>query len=299
MQVKSILLSAVASFGMTASLNAQQVPCTWCVAFDQPESALVLASASTAVEPLNYSSSRTTRLNQLDRPPEDMTARRSFQWRPALLQSFTFLSIQQGVLFVSDQYALPSTKGRFFAGWKQGIEGIRSWDDGDPWLDNYVGHPLQGAITGYIQVQNDPSGRVLEFANTKRYWKSRLKATAFNAAYSAQFEIGPVSEASIRKLGSYEYQNCPTCKVTTGMGYVDFVVTPTIGLGWMLTEDMLDRYIARRYEQNHGLNGFAKLLRTALNPARSAANMLRLKAPWHRDSRDHQERTFVDRVNAR
>jgi hypothetical protein len=298
MGIKSLVVFA--SLTLSSYVQAQELSCNWCVTFYEGESSSSAVTAALApVEPVAYSSSRTTRLNELNRPLEDLTARRGFQWRPAIAQSFTFLSIQQGVLFVSDQYALPSTHGRFFAGWLAGIRGIRSWDDGDPWLDNYVGHPLQGAITGYIQVQNDPGGRALEFANNRRYWASRLKATAYNAAYSAQFEIGPISEASIRKLGSYEYQNCRTCKVTTGMGVVDFVITPTLGLGWMLTEDMLDRYITKRYEERHGVHGVAKFLRAALSPSRSAANMLRFRAPWRRDSRDQREGSFADRIDQR
>ena len=32
------------------------------------------------------------------------------------------------------------------------------WNDGDPSLYRYVGHPVQGALTSYIQIQNDPQG---------------------------------------------------------------------------------------------------------------------------------------------
>jgi hypothetical protein len=234
-----------------------------------------------------------------DSPPESLTPvkpvvkKERFHWGPALTQSFIFLSIEQGVLFASDQYALQSTEGKFFEGWGKAIQGIRSWDDGDPLKDNYVGHPMQGAITGYIQVQNDPAGRRVVFGKSRQYWKSRLKATAWSAVYSAQFEIGPVSEASIRKLGSYEYRNCSTCKRTTGMGYVDFVITPVLGLGWMMAEDAGDRFLVRRYEQRHGLNFWAKFMRAGLSPSRSAANILRWKKPWFRDDRDVFSETTV------
>lgn len=46
------------------------------------------------------------------------------------------------------------------------------WDDGDPFLYSYVGHPIHRVLTGYIEVQNDPPGETLEFSNT-RYWWSR------------------------------------------------------------------------------------------------------------------------------
>src|SRR5262249_30189781 len=50
------------------------------------------------------------------------------------------------------------------------------WNDGDPLMYGYLGHPIQGAMTEFIQIQNDPRGRDLEFSNTKEYWRSRLRA---------------------------------------------------------------------------------------------------------------------------
>ena len=43
------------------------------------------------------------------------------------------------------------------------------WNDGDPLLYGYLGHPIQGALTSYIQIQNDPRGDGLEFSNTREY----------------------------------------------------------------------------------------------------------------------------------
>jgi hypothetical protein len=48
-----------------------------------------------------------------------------------------------------------------------------------------------------IQVQNDPQGERLESSNSKRYWRSRLKAMFWSAAYSMQWEIGPLSEPTL------------------------------------------------------------------------------------------------------
>jgi hypothetical protein len=67
-------------------------------------------------------------------------------------------------------------------------------NDGDPNWFGYVGHPIQEALTGFIQIQNDPKGAKLEFSNSKTYWKSRLKAALWNAAYSTQWNLGPLSE---------------------------------------------------------------------------------------------------------
>jgi hypothetical protein len=213
-----------------------------------------------------------------------------FHWGRALLQSANLMAIQQGIMLASDQWSrYELTHGKWFKTYMTAVAGNGHWDDGDPFLDNYVGHPMQGAITGYIQIQNDPHGRRLEFQNTSAYWKSRMKSMAWNAVYSAQFEIGPFGEASIQKLGSYNYQNCvPGCKVVNGAGMVDFVITPTLGTGWVVMEDVLDKYVAKKAENKFGRNGWTNLLRCILNPSRGLANMLDQKRPWYRASRDER-----------
>jgi hypothetical protein len=97
---------------------------------------------------------------------------------------------------------------------------------------------------------------------------------------STQFELGPISEASIGNVG---YDS------NTGMsklGYVDLVVTPTIGTGFLIGEDIVDRYVLTKLEREIK-NKYAKgTLRILLNPTRSFANVLRFKKPWYRDTRD-------------
>jgi hypothetical protein len=215
---------------------------------------------------------------------------KGFEWKTALAESANFLAIQQGIMFASDRYTREQfTHGKWFKTYMKAVRGNDHWGDGDPLLDNYIGHPMQGAITGYIQIQNDPAGRSLEFENSRRYWKSRMKAMAWNAAYSTQFEIGPFGEASIQKLGSYQYANCvPGCPITNGAGLVDFVITPTVGTGWVIAEDMLDKYVPAKLERRFGNSAWTKLLRCVVNPARSAANILHRKTPWYRASRDER-----------
>ncbi|HUR36885.1 MAG TPA: hypothetical protein VM009_03645 [Terriglobales bacterium] len=216
--------------------------------------------------------------------------RAGFQWGAALNQSMKLLAFQQGMMLATDKWARYSlSHGKFFKQYVAGVKGgLRQWDDGDPFMDNYIGHPLQGAVTGYIQVQNDPAGRNVVFGSDRAYWKSRLKAMGWIAAYSTQFEIGPISEASIEKLGSFRYRNCEGCETVAGAGWVDIVVTPTLGTAWMIGEDALDRYVVQRIEGRLGRGKWANLFRSLLNPARIGANALRMKAPWYRD-RDHMD----------
>jgi hypothetical protein len=96
---------------------------------------------------------------------------------------------------------------------------------------------------------------------------------AWSAAYSTQFEIGPISEASIGNVGMRRPK----------MAVVDLVVTPVGGFTVMLLEDYLDKRFVSRLEQDGGLK--ARFFRVALNPSRSLANLLRWKRPSYRDNR--------------
>ncbi|MFN9428574.1 MAG: hypothetical protein ACK532_08440 [Acidobacteriota bacterium] len=165
--------------------------------------------------------------------------------------------------------------GPFRQGYYNSLASLHGWADGDPFYVNYVGHPMQGAVSGFIWAQNDGAYRKLEFGNNSAYWRSRARATAFSFLYSTQFEIGPLSEASLGKIQSRYPQQ----------GFVDHVATPVIGLAWQVAEDWVDRFVIRRFE-DRVKNPWARLMmRGWLNPSRSFANLMRWKEPWHRDSR--------------
>ncbi len=198
-----------------------------------------------------------------------------FQWKPALMQAGLFLGIQHGVRLATEGATRGELKGPFVREWFRSVRSINGWDDGDPPIVNYVGHPMMGAVTGFIQVQNDPKYSRTTFGRDRRYWKSRLRALAFSAAYSTQFELGPVSEASIGNVQLHPPEN----------GMCDFVVTPALGLGWQIVEDALDRLLVQRIEASTGATWLRIMARGVLNPARTFANILRGKAPWRRDDR--------------
>ena len=195
-------------------------------------------------------------------------------WRGVLGQSFRFLLVQQAFRY-STEAATRSPHQNFFDGYRNSVTNLHGWADGDPFIVNYVGHPMQGAVSGYIWVQNDGRYRFAQFGKNRDYWESRLRATAFAFAYSAQFEIGLVSEASIGHTQSYFPQQ----------GFVDIVATPTIGLAWMMAEDALDRYFIRWYETKTSNPYYILLVRSWLNPSRSFANIFAGNIPWHRDTR--------------
>ena len=121
----------------------------------------------------------------------------------------------------------------------------------------------------------------------------------WSAAYSTQWKIGPLSEMTVEKYGTesrgkWNRDGIRPCQrnCLTGVGQVDLVTTPVGGFAWILTEDLLDKHIARRVEsatRNHFLIDFT---RCALNPVRGGANILHGKSPWYRASRDARDLFF-------
>lgn len=222
--------------------------------------------------------------------------KQKFHWGRALFESFTFLAIEQAYVVHDDYRWVVIENGvplnHYWRDYKQSLHSWleSGWNDGDPLLYGYLGHPIQGALTSYIQIQNDPRGDVLEFSNTKEYWHSRLRATLWNAVYSTQWNIGPLSEVTVEKYGSKVRSPwnqdgtwpCTEKHCYSGVGQIDLVMTPVGGFLWMLTEDLLDKNIARRVEgqtRNHFLIDFT---RCALNPIRGGASILHGRAPWYR-----------------
>jgi hypothetical protein len=234
----------------------------------------------------------------------------SFHWKRALFESFVFFSIEQAYVVKDDFRWVVAEKGipfnHYWRDYKQSLSAWADagWNDGDPALYSYLGHPIQGAFTSYIQIQNDPQGERLEFSNTTAYWRSRFKATLWNAVYSTQWNIGPLSEMTFEKYGTRARppwnQNgtwpCKTRDCFNGVGQVDLVITPVGGLGWLLMEDLLDKHIARRVEGNTRNRFLIDATRCALNPIRGGANILHGKRPWYRASRDAREVYFSSQV---
>jgi hypothetical protein len=233
----------------------------------------------------------------LPRPPP----KESFHWGPALWQSFEFLLLEHGFRLASDSYARYLLFHKPF--WHDYVSSLNhfnmdQWGDGDSFLVNYIGHPMEGAVAGDIFLQNDPKGRSAKFGRSSAYWQSRLKAMVWSAAYSTYFEIGPVfSETALGNEGGYTY--VPGCGLapctgkpghhykpaTNNTGWVDFVVTPLVGTGWIVLEDVIEtEFVDRLAKDSHAAK--FNILRGALAPSRTLANALAGKPPWYRYSNE-------------
>ncbi len=202
-------------------------------------------------------------------PPDDRGER--FRWGPAMAQSMLLLGIQHGyALGFQEKTRQALRDGNFFGDYWRSLKGLRGWDDGNRFFTNYIAHPMQGGLTGFIYIQNHPRTRTQLFENTNEYWKYRFYAFIWSTAWSTQFELGPISQSTIGNVGMYG-----------GMGMVDLVITPTVGTAWLVGEEMIDRYWIRSLEQN---GFFARVSsRMFLNPMRTIANLLRFREPWYRD----------------
>jgi hypothetical protein len=204
-----------------------------------------------------------------------------FKWKSAILQSLIFIGVMHAFRMGTEPGSRAELKGAFFPEYFDTIKSLRGWRDGDPAYVNYLGHPFQGAVSGFIQIQNDPKGLREEFdLKSKSYWKSRLKAFGWATVVSTQFELGPLSEASLGNVGLK-----PSKTSRHPMGYVDLVVTPVVGTAWLVGEDLLDRYVISQIEGKIGRRLVKIVIRGLFNPTRSFANLYRRKWFWYRDYR--------------
>jgi hypothetical protein len=219
-----------------------------------------------------------------------------YHWKGLILQSFAFMSLEDGVrIMTANQHdrQLLLNKPFWSDYWASlGQFNMRRWNDGDSFPVNYVGHPFQGAISGYIEIQNDPRGRDLELSMDHNYWKSRFRSFIWSTVYSTQSEIGPMGEAAIFNEGGFTYPiNCkhdnPVCystaKYTNNTGWVDFIITPVVGTLLLVGEDAVDHFITDPLVEHHHHALPYEFLRAGANPNRSLANILRGHMPYYRD----------------
>jgi hypothetical protein len=197
-------------------------------------------------------------------------------WTGLVRASGRFLALEQAFRLMTEPGTREGLKGSFFHNYTRAVGSLHGWADGDEFYVNYVGHPMQGCVAGFLWAGNDLRYRGAEFGRNPTYWKARLRAAGFAWVYSTQFEIGTVSEASIGAIQAVPPQE----------GMVDHVITPSLGMGWMIAEDALDHYVIKRVEGATTNRWIRLLARSGMNPSRTFANVLRGVAPWHRDTRE-------------
>src|SRR5215203_5103504 len=193
-------------------------------------------------------------------------------WRGAITDSLRLLLIEHATRVAFQGKTRRELGDNFFGDYRRSLRIPDTWEDGDSWGVNYVGHPIHGAAAGFIWLDHEDGSHDPRLGFSKEYWASRSRAFAWAASYSMQFEFGPLSEASIGNVGLREG--------TTG--WVDHVVTPAGALAFMVIEDALDRHLVTRIESWTGNRLVRVISRTALNPSRTLSNIAQGRSPWFR-----------------
>ena len=196
-------------------------------------------------------------------------------WKGALEDSFRLLMIEHGWRVMFQGRTRRELGGPFFRDYVRSVRWPRQWNDGDPPLINYVGHPIHGAAAGRIWLDHTEIDHDPPLGMSRAYWASRARAAGWAAVYSVQFEVGLLSEASIGNVGMHPEQN----------GWVDHVVTPAGALALTIAEDALDRYFVELLERKTGNRLLRVVVRMVFNPGRSLANISQGRPPWFRFAR--------------
>lgn len=199
---------------------------------------------------------------------------RSADLRGALVDSLKVVLIEHGIRVAFQEKTRRELAGPFWGDYVRSIKVPHQWEDTDNWWVNYIGHPIHGAAAGYVWLDHD-RGAPADISLGHSYWRSRALALAWAAGYSLQFELGPLSEASIGNVGMRSE--------TTG--WVDHVVTPVGAFGLIVAEDALDRYFVKWVERRTPNRVFRAVLRLLFNPGRTMSNSATGRLPWHRDGR--------------
>ncbi len=219
-----------------------------------------------------------------------------FHFWPAMLQSLEFTVSSDAFRVATDsglQYNLEHLS--YFHDWFASYGGynLHRWADGDDFIVNDVGHPLQGAVFSRIFFQNSPRGRRAVIGKNRDYWITRLESVAWSAAWEAQWKVGPFSETSIGNAGGFIY--LPGCGYkascltdppkgvhkppTNNTGLSDWILTPWGGMLWVMGEDTLEKYVVVPVARNHKILG-GRVLRAVLEPSKDWAALFMGKLVW-------------------
>jgi hypothetical protein len=182
------------------------------------------------------------------------------------------LTFYEHVMRVAAQdFTREQLKGPFFQDWFDSVHIPTTWGDGDSWQVNYLGHAIHGSAAARIWLdQREPKA-----TTKKQYFKSMSHAFLFAIAFSEQYEIGPMSEASIGNVGMYPGDR----------GWVDQVWTPIGAVLWTMAEDGIDRYFLSWVDQHVPFLMARAAARMILNPGRMLANVSQNRTPWYRSDR--------------
>jgi len=212
--------------------------------------------------------------DELIRPLPESQPDTKFKWRSATQESLLFTGIQHTFNLWTEAGTRDTLYGPWLRDYLDSVSELRGWSDGDRFMAPYVAHTISGSIYGYIERQNDPKYRSVQWGDGRDYFISILRSLPYSAFWHTQWKIGPISEASI---GNVMLHASP--------GFITLADTPTMGMVAMLGQDAADRYLIMGLENRTANRALILLARCFLNPGRSFANVMAFKFPWQRETR--------------
>lgn len=202
-------------------------------------------------------------------PPETKV-----QWKAATRESLLLIGIGHTFDLSTEAGTRDALYGPWLKNYLDSVGELRGWSDGDHFMAPYAAHPIQGAAFGFIERQNDPRYRDVEYGDGREYYMSLLHSMVWAAIWHTEWKIGPASEASI---GNVMLHASP--------GFICLVNTATLGTVAMFAEDVADRYLITGIENRTTNRLVIVLARGFLNPGRSVAQARALHPPWRRPNR--------------
>jgi len=197
-----------------------------------------------------------------------------FKWLASTGESLLFTGIMHAYNLGTEPGTRDTLNGHWFQHYMTSVASLRGWSDSDTFMAPYVGHTIEGSVFGFIERQNDPRYKKVQWGDGQIYFMSLLRSMAYSAVWHTQWKIGPASEAS---LGNVMLHASP--------GFITLTDTPTLGTVAMFAEDTADRYLLMGLENRTANRGLIMLARSFLNPGRTFANMMAFQVPWHRETR--------------
>jgi hypothetical protein len=196
------------------------------------------------------------------------------QWKAAIQESLFLTGIAHTFNLATEAGTRDALNGPWLNDYLHSVGELRGWSDSDRFMAPYASHPIQGSAFGFIERQNDPRYRKVQWGDGREYFMSLLHSMAYAAIWHTQWKIGPASEASI---GNVMLHASP--------GFICLVDTPTLGTIALMAEDIADRYVVTGIENRSTNRLLIVLARGFLSPGRSVAQATAFHYPWRRENR--------------
>jgi hypothetical protein len=96
---------------------------------------------------------------------QDGRSENRIHWGPAIRESLLYTSIMHAFNIASEAGTRDTLNGKWFDDYMASVAELRGWSDSDRFMAPYVGHPIEGSVFGFIERQNDPMYRAVQFGD--------------------------------------------------------------------------------------------------------------------------------------